>query len=174
MLPPFDAWASDPAQGLTAGVNDGPMADPDRDGISNLMEFALGGAPMVSSRTILPTLTRSGNNWLFEYNRSDLSLSPATTQVVEYGSDLAGWTTVTIPTTSAGIVTIAPGSPSDHVTVTIASPSQGLRAPQGHEVARDRGPHFERRGDIHAGRSRGGPYQFQRHAVLGTLTNDAS
>ena len=77
---------------------------------------------MVSSRTVLPTLTPSGNNWLFEYNRSDLSLSPATTQVVEYGSDLAGWTMVTIPTTSAGIVTITPGSPSDHVTVTIPSP----------------------------------------------------
>ena len=68
------------------------------------------------------TLTLSGNNWLFDYNRSDLSLSPASTQVVEYGSDLTGWTTVTIPTTTAGIVTITPGSPSDHVTVTIASP----------------------------------------------------
>ena len=119
---PFSTWASNPAQGLTAGVNDSALADPDRDGISNLLEFALGGAPMVSLRTILPTLTPSGNNWLFEYNRSDLSLSPATTQVVEYGSDLAGWTMVTIPTTTAGIVTIAPGSPSDHVTVTIPSP----------------------------------------------------
>ena len=116
---PFDTWAT--AQGLTVG-NNAPLDDPDRDGICNLLEFALGGAPMVSARTILPTLTQNGNNWVFEYNRSDLSLSPATTQVVEYGSDFAGWTAVTIPTTSAGIVTIAPGSPSDHVTVTIASP----------------------------------------------------
>ena len=119
---PFSTWASNPAQGLTAGVNDGPLDDPDRDGIPNLLEFTLGGAPMVSSQSILPKVTPSGNNWLFEYDRSDLSLSPATTQVVEYGSDLAGWTPVTIPTTTAGIVTITPGSPSDHVTVTIASP----------------------------------------------------
>ena len=114
---PFDTWATD--QGLTAGINNAPLDDPDRDSICNFLEFTLGGIPMVSSRTILPTLTRSGNDWLFEYNRSDLSLSPATTQVVEYGSDLASWTVVTIPTTTAGIVTITPGSPSDHVSVSI-------------------------------------------------------
>ena len=114
---PYGTWAS--GQGLTAGANDGPLDDPDRDGICNLLEFTLGGAPMVSSQSILPKLTPSGGNWLFEYDRSDLSLSPTTTQVVEYGSDLAGWTPVTIPTTSAGSVTITPGSPSDHVTVSI-------------------------------------------------------
>ncbi len=32
-LPPYATWAADPAQGLTAGVNDGPMQDPDGDGI---------------------------------------------------------------------------------------------------------------------------------------------
>ena len=122
----FDAWAADPAQGLTAGVNNGPLDDPDRDGISNLLEFTLGGAPMVSTRTILPTLTRSGSNWVFEYDRSNLSLAPATTQVVEYGSDLVGWTPVPIPTTSAGSVTVTPGSPFDHVTVTI--PSSGAKS----------------------------------------------
>ena len=81
---------------------------------------------MVSSQTILPALTRSGNNWLFEYDRNELSLSPATTQMVEYGGDLTGWTAVTIPTTSAGIVTITPGTPSDHVTVTIPSPGANV------------------------------------------------
>ena len=100
-------------------MNDGPLDDPDLDGIRNLLEFTLGGAPMLSSQSILPKLTPSGGNWLFEYDRSDLSLPPATTQVVEYGSDLAGWTQVPILATSAGSVTITPGSPSDHVTVTI-------------------------------------------------------
>jgi hypothetical protein len=118
----YDSWASAPAQGLTSGQNDGPLDDPDFDGITNLLEFALGGAPTVSSQAILPILTRPGGAWSFEYDRSNLSLSPATTQVVEYGSDLTGWTPVTIPTTSAGIVTITPGSPSDHVKVTIPDP----------------------------------------------------
>ena len=47
------------------------------------------------------------------------TISPATTQIVEYGSDLTGRTPVVIPTTSAGIVIITPGSPSDHVNVTL-------------------------------------------------------
>jgi autotransporter-associated beta strand protein len=115
----FTSWASNPAQGLTTGVNDGPLDDPDRDGIYNLMEFTLGGAPMTSSQAILPKLANSGGNWVFEYDRSDFSLAPATTQVVEYGSNLTGWTPVTIPATTAGIVTITPGSPSDHVKVTL-------------------------------------------------------
>lgn len=38
---------------------------------------------------------------------------------MEYGSDLAGWTAVTVPATSNGIVTMTPGSPSDHVQVTL-------------------------------------------------------
>jgi len=119
----FSAWAADPAQGLTAGVNDGPLQDPDHDGIVNLMEFTLGGAPMVASSSILPKLTQAtGGDWAFEYDRSDLSLAPATTQVVEYGSDLTGWTLVTIPASTSGIVTITPGSPSDHVKVIIPNP----------------------------------------------------
>ena len=116
---PFEAWAADPAQGLTPGVNNGPLDDPNHDGICNLMAFVLGGAPMSSSLTALPKLTHSGNTWTFEYDRSQRSL-PVTTQVVEYGNDLIGWTPITIPATTAGSVTITPGSVSDHVAVTIS------------------------------------------------------
>jgi hypothetical protein len=120
---PFNIWAADPAQGLTAGLNDGPKDDPDHDTIVNLMEFALGGAPMVSDPSILPEFMKSpGGVWSFEYERSDLALPPATTQVVEYGDDLTGWTPVIIPATSSGMVTITPGSPSDHVKVTLPDP----------------------------------------------------
>ena len=120
----YGSWASDAAQGLTAGVNDGPLDDPDHDGISNLMEFVLGGVPMVSAQSILPALTLAGSNVIYQYDRSHLSQT-ATTQTVEYGGDLSGWTAVAIPQTSAGMVTITPGSQSDHVTVTI--PSQGTK-----------------------------------------------
>ncbi len=54
----FETWAADPAQGLTAGVDDGPLDDPDRDGFSNLLEFVLGGEPMASSQAIRPKLTQ--------------------------------------------------------------------------------------------------------------------
>ncbi len=115
----YKTWASIGVQGLTSGVNDAPLADPDGDGVTNLMEFVLGGAPMASSQTILPALAKSSGNWVFEYNRSDSSLSPATTQIVEYGNNLSGWTPVTIPTTSSGTVEITPGNPSDRVKVTV-------------------------------------------------------
>ena len=115
--PAYTTWAL--AQGLTAGVNDGPLLDPEKDGNVNLLEFVLGGAPLVSSQTILPKLIKTGAVWTFEYDRSDISLSPATVQVVEYGNDLIGWTPITIPTTSAGSVAITPGSPADHVVVTL-------------------------------------------------------
>jgi hypothetical protein len=119
---PYGAWASSATQGLTVG-NDGPLDDPDRDGISNVLEFVLGGAPMVSSQTILPKLTRSGGSWFYEYDRSDLSQPPATTQEVEYGNNLSGWEPITIPLTGAGPeVTITPGTPTDHVKVTLPAP----------------------------------------------------
>jgi len=119
----FASWAADPARGLTAGENDGPADDPDHDGISNLLEFALGGEPMVSSRAILPVLTKSNGAWVFEYERSNLSKS-ATTQAVEYGGDLTGWTAVTIPAATGDNVTITPGTSSDHVKVTL--PALGI------------------------------------------------
>jgi autotransporter-associated beta strand protein len=117
----YETWAKNSAHGLTLAVNDSPSADPDGDGISNLMEFALGGAPMKSSVAILPTLTKTNSAWVLEYNRNDAAETSA--QVVEYGSNLTGWTPVTIPATSFGIVEITPGNPSDRIKVTL--PNQG-------------------------------------------------
>ena len=48
-----------------------------------------------------------------------MSLPPVTAQEVDYGSDLIGWTALSIPATSAGLVTITPGSLFDHVKVSI-------------------------------------------------------
>jgi Domain of unknown function (DUF2341)/Concanavalin A-like lectin/glucanases superfamily/Carbohydrate esterase, sialic acid-specific acetylesterase len=115
----YNAWASNPALGLTAGLNDGAMSDPDRDGMTNLMEFTLGSMPMVPSPAMLPQLVKSGESWNFEYSRNDASLAPATTQIIEYGSDLTGWTAATVPFNTSGIFTITDGSPADAVKVAI-------------------------------------------------------
>jgi hypothetical protein len=120
VLPGYETWSTSGTQGLTLGVNDSPLDDPDYDGFSNLMEFALGGAPMVSSQALQPTLIKAAGDWVFEYNRSDASQS-TTTQVVEYGNNLSGWTPVLILATSTGIVEITHGSLSDRVKVTIPS-----------------------------------------------------
>jgi len=120
---PYGAWAANSTQGLTAGVNDGPLDDPDHDGITNLLEFVLGGAPMAPSQTILPKLTRTGGSWFYEYDRSDFSQPPATIQEVEYGNDLSGWAAIIIPLTGTGpVVTITPSGFSDHVKVALPDP----------------------------------------------------
>jgi hypothetical protein len=116
----YSQWAADPAQGLAPGAKRGALEDPDADGLSNLLEFALGGKPMVASRAVLPILTRAGGAWLFEYDRSDLALA-STVQAVEYSGNLTDWTAVPIPATSSGQVTITERSPDalDHVKVTL-------------------------------------------------------
>lgn len=71
---------------LTSGVN----ADPDADGWSNLMEYALGLEPKVANTTALPQVTTSASEWVYTYtrpgDRSDV------TYAVEASTTLASWT----------------------------------------------------------------------------------
>jgi autotransporter-associated beta strand protein len=71
-----------------------PGADPDGDGITNLMEFVLGGSPVVSSQAILPTQAIVGSNVVLSYKRSDES-EAATTQVGQWSTNLSTWNDVT-------------------------------------------------------------------------------
>jgi autotransporter-associated beta strand protein len=125
-VPPsgYDSWAS--SNGLTAG-NNGPNDDPDNDGIDNLLEFVLGGLPLVSSTDVLPDLAVDANNFVFTFNRNDDSEAEVAL-VFQYGSDLAGWTDVTIDADGAPadgngvIVNVGEGTPAsnpDAITVTV-------------------------------------------------------
>ncbi len=71
-----------------------PGADPDGDGITNLMEFVLSGSPVVSSQSILPTQATVGTDLVLSYTRSDESEAD-TTQVGQWSTDLSTWTNVT-------------------------------------------------------------------------------
>ena len=63
---PLDAWAA--AAGLT-GADALPMADADRDGVSNLMEFALGMDPKVSSQSGMPKESVEGGLFRISFTR---------------------------------------------------------------------------------------------------------
>jgi autotransporter-associated beta strand protein len=72
----------------------GPTTDSDDDGIANGIEFVIGGDPSgpgSSSTTLLPTATKDATHFEFRFRRSDESASSA--PYVQYGSNLAGWTT---------------------------------------------------------------------------------
>lgn len=84
----YENWES--ANGI-AGA--GAEVDSDNDGIPNGIEFVIGGDPSgpgSSSSALLPTITTDATYLNFTFRRTDDSTSYD--PVVEYGSDLAGWT----------------------------------------------------------------------------------
>jgi autotransporter-associated beta strand protein len=93
-----------------------PEADPDHDGIANLMEYVLkDGDPSTFSNTILPILNASGETFVFTYfRRADAT---GTTQIFEYGSDLSNWTSVSIPSGSSVVTDLGGGIEQVEITV---------------------------------------------------------
>ncbi len=100
-------------------------ADPDNDGIENLLEYVVDGDPSVSDPENLPDLNATGPNLTFSFQRRDDSELDST-QVFQYGSNLAGWTDVAVGAADSGpdlngvSVTISEaGAAADEVTVTV-------------------------------------------------------
>ena len=83
-----------------------PTADPDRDGIPNLLEFALGGNPNLSGTGILPEIDISGDRLTLGFTPGDTT---GITYTIEASSDLSDWSDVSDIT---GLLT--PGQPYIH------------------------------------------------------------
>lgn len=115
----FDSWAAE--NGLT-GADALMLADPDFDGISNLLEYVLNSDPKAASLNALPTVDASGENFVFTFFRKSASKDD-TTQVFQYNGDLSNtWTNVTIPATTTGNVAITADTPTtgvERVVVTV-------------------------------------------------------
>jgi hypothetical protein len=115
----FGSWAM-VTKGLS-GADAAFDADPDKDGISNGIEFVIGGEPNPAnpnsnSASQLPAMQTDGDNLVFTYTRSDESayLNPT----VEFSNNLMDpWTTAVDPGNAT--ITVVDGTPADTVTVTI-------------------------------------------------------
>jgi autotransporter-associated beta strand protein len=84
---PYDTWAAGPF--ANPFTNTAPGVDFDNDGLSNLLEFVLGGDPTISQAGIAPSVSTSGTDLVVTFKRSDASeLAPAVTVKVELSTDL--------------------------------------------------------------------------------------
>lgn len=83
----------------------GDQADPDKDGMSNLLEYALGGDPLTADPVILPSLMNIGGTlglvFRCDANLTDLTF---TVQASDEISDSAKWTDIAAGTDSGVIL----------------------------------------------------------------------
>ncbi len=102
-------------------------ADPDNDGVENIMEYVLGGNPASGAGNPSPSVVATGNDFVFSFPRRDDSESQVSL-VFEYGSSLGSWTTVPVGAgnSSSGAASVAVsenGAAADTVTITIPKSS---------------------------------------------------
>jgi len=123
----YSLWASN------NGVTNGTLGDDfDGDGVSNGLEYVLGGGVNTSDSTKLPQLSISDGNVIFTFVRDQASISGATLEI-QVGNDLVNWpTTYAVGADTAGsthgvtIVKDAPAPGKD--TITLSVPQSTLPA----------------------------------------------
>jgi hypothetical protein len=68
-----------------------PNADEDEDGVSNGLEFVLGGTIATNDLDKLPTASEDGTDMTFEFVRDQDSVDGSTVVTIEVGTDLVTW-----------------------------------------------------------------------------------
>lgn len=95
----FQGWASLNVLDGTTGKKSGATDDPDKDGVPNLLEFILGGEPLVASTNVLPTSSVSGEYLTLRFNRDDLSEAGVGLSV-QTTTDFTTWTDIPLGASS--------------------------------------------------------------------------
>ncbi len=117
----YETWASVHAP-TTADDLEG---DEDHDGVSNYMEFVLGGSGTSNDADKLPKLQLEADEMTFSFKRAQRSIGPAATMVIEMGDDLATWPNLyPVPdvATAGPPVTVEKDSSPGMDTVTLSVP----------------------------------------------------
>lgn len=90
---PYTNWASTNAP--TTGGD--PSADEDLDGVSNGLEFVLGGTIGANDLDKLPTVSQDGTNMTFSFVRDQASIDASVSVSIEVSNDLTTWDTAPSP-----------------------------------------------------------------------------
>jgi surface-anchored protein len=127
VLPAYETWRRDGSRFTAAERDDlalsGPAADPDQDGLPNLLEYALGAEPRLADAVdFAPVFLASASTPTLRFNRV---ADPLLTYRVESSTDLASWTVIG---TSTGAQNVAgPVDFADPSPLSPASPRRFLR-----------------------------------------------
>ena len=107
--------------GTTGVSNPAADADPDFDGIPNVIEYILGGDPSQPDSTLVPKASIISANLVFAFDRVDSSETSDITLLVEAGTTLSSWpeTFIIGATSSPGVVIQENEAAPDRITVTI-------------------------------------------------------
>ena len=81
----YDTWKAANAPGSN------PDDDTDGDGVTNAVEFVLGGTSLTNDLDKLPVISSIGANMLFTFERDQSSIDPKTSLSIEVGTNLATW-----------------------------------------------------------------------------------
>ncbi len=115
VLSPYETWAD--AENLTVGFDDGASQDPDKDGVVNLLEFALGGTPLSAASAPAPVLARNGANLTLTFDVKTVALTQFDVSA-ELTSDLVTWATAVHGTSGVTIVSTPLDGSTNRVVVT--------------------------------------------------------
>jgi hypothetical protein len=115
-------------------------ADPDHDGIGNLIEYAFGGSPTTSSvlspdgRSLGLKIQKVGNNLIVRYPRRTDPASRNLTYTPEVSTTLGTWTS-TLPsgssTSSSAFIPASPGFEEVTLTIPISATQRFVRVKVG-------------------------------------------
>ncbi|MGC4072453.1 MAG: immunoglobulin domain-containing protein [Nibricoccus sp.] len=118
----YDAFSS--SYGLDPAGNGLPSANPSSDGVVNLLKFALGENPAVSSQSGLPVLTKNagGATAVYQFNVDPAALATSTVEV-EYSSNLVSWTKA-VDGQNGIVITVQPVNATKTV-ISVSLPASG-------------------------------------------------